>query len=269
MVETIRTGFIGIGSQGGPMAERMLLAGFALTIWARRPEAASELGAQGAQVAASVEALGEACDHVGVCVVNDADVLDVCAKLIPSMRAGSLLAIHSTILPETIARIAQDCAAQGVQCLDAPVSGGSPGAKAGTMTVMCGGSAQAFEQARPVFQSFAKLIVLLGEPGSGQRAKIINNTLLAANMALAQSALASGEQLGVGRAQLAELINASSGQSFGFQVFARMPDPDAFAHGGALLLKDAKLLAEILPQDADATRLVETAKAFVGRYSAV
>jgi 3-hydroxyisobutyrate dehydrogenase-like beta-hydroxyacid dehydrogenase len=262
-----RTGFIGIGSQGAPMAERMLLAGFPLTVWARRPEAAQELAGKGAQVAESVEALGAVCDHVGLCVVNDADVLDVCERLLPTMRSGSLLAIHSTILPETVARIAQDCAARGVHCVDAPVSGGSPGAQAGTMTVMCGGSQAAFEQARPVFQSFATLIVLLGEAGAGQKAKIINNTLMGANMALAQAALTAGENLGIERTSLAELIKASSGRSFGFEVFARLPTPQAFAHGGALLLKDARLLAAILPNDPEADRLVATANAFLGDFA--
>ena len=93
-------GFIGLGSQGAPMAERMLQAG-RLMVWARRPESAAELVAKGAAMAASVEELGAACRHVGVCVVDDAGVMDVCDRLIPAMRPGAVLAIHSTILPQT------------------------------------------------------------------------------------------------------------------------------------------------------------------------
>ena len=85
------------------MALRMMRMGLDLTVWARRPEAAAEFAEKGARVAASVEELGAACDHVGLCVVNDADVLDVAARLVPAMRRGSLLAVHSTILPETVA----------------------------------------------------------------------------------------------------------------------------------------------------------------------
>jgi 3-hydroxyisobutyrate dehydrogenase-like beta-hydroxyacid dehydrogenase len=266
-VKTVRTGFIGLGSQGAPMAERMLLAGFPLTVWARRPDAAQELVDKGAQLAASVAALGEACDHIGLCVVNDADVLDVCSRLVPAMAPGSLLVIHSTILPKTAAQICGDCTARGVLCLDAPVSGGAPGAQAGTMTVMCGGTQAAFDQGHAVLESFAKLIVLLGAAGAGQKAKIINNTLMGANMGLAQAALAAGEQLGIDRASLAELIKSSSGRSFGFEVYARLPAPQAFAHGGALLLKDANLLAKILPNDAESGRLVATAHDFLGRFS--
>ncbi|HUD30300.1 MAG TPA: NAD(P)-dependent oxidoreductase [Novosphingobium sp.] len=258
----IRTGFIGIGSQGGPMAHRML-ARFALTVWARRPEATAEFAEAGAEVATTVEDLGAACDHVGLCVVNDADVLDICARLVPAMKPGSLLALHSTVLPATAEEVERLCATRGVAMVDAPVSGGSPGAQAGTMTVMCGGSAEAFEQARAVFESFGKLIVLLGPAGAGQKAKIVNNALMAANMGLAQAALQAGEALGVDRKALAELVNASSGRSFGFEVYARVPEPRAFEHGARMLLKDTELLAAILPGSADTALLETSAKSFL------
>ena len=103
--------------------------------------------------------MAQACDHIGLCVVNDADVLDVCGRLVPAMKPGSLLALHSTVLPETAAQVESLCAASGIKMVDAPVSGGAPGAEAGTMTVMCGGRQEAFDQARPVFESFGKLIV--------------------------------------------------------------------------------------------------------------
>lgn len=260
----IRTGFIGIGSQGGPMAHRMRQR-FALTVWARRPEAAAEFAAAGASVASSVEELGAICDHVGLCVVNDADVHEIAAKLVPAMKPGSLLALHSTVLPETADRLAALCEAHGVAMVDAPVSGGAPGAEAGTMTVMCGGTQAAFEQALPVFESFGKLIVLLGPAGAGQKAKIVNNTLMAANMGLAQAALQAGEALGVDRQALAELINASSGRSFGFAVFARIPEPRHFEHGARMLLKDTELLAAILPGSPDTARLEADAKSFLLR----
>lgn len=260
----IQTGFIGIGSQGGPMAHRML-GKFPLIVWARRLEAAAEFMDAGAHMAGSVEDLGAACDHVGLCVVNDVDVLEICGELVPAMKPGSLLALHSTVLPETAEAVERLCAARGVMMVDAPVSGGSPGAQAGTMTVMCGGSAEAFEQARPVFESFGKLIVLLGLAGAGQKAKIVNNALMAANMGLAQAALQAGEALGVERKALAELVNASSGRSFGFEVYARVPEPRAFEHGARMLLKDTDLLAAILPGSPDTELLETSAKSFLLR----
>lgn len=261
-MSAIRTGFIGIGSQGGPMALRML-ARFPLTVWARRPEATELFTGQGAQVAASVEELGAACDHVGLCVVNDKDVIDVCGALVPAMRTGSLLALHSTVLPETAAAVAGLCASHAIAFVDAPVSGGAPGAEAGTMTVMCGALPEAFEQARAVFESFGKLIVRLGPAGAGQKAKIVNNALMAANMGLAQAALRAGEALGIERKVLAELVNASSGKSFGFEVYARIPEPRMFEHGARMLLKDTNLLAAIFPGSDDSAMLENAAKSFL------
>ena len=258
-----RIGFIGLGSQGGPMAHRSDDAGMDLTVWARRPEVLEAYEAKGAKTAASVIELAKHCDHIGVCVVNDADVEDICTDLIPFMATGSRIAIHSTILPETCVKLAAQCAERGIGLIDAPVSGGQPAAEAGTLTVMCGAKPEHFAAAKPVFETFGKLIVLLGEPGAGQRAKIINNSLMAANMGLAQAALEAGEALGCDRKALAELINASSGRSFGFEVLARMPSPTAFAHGAALLAKDIALLGTVLPEHAGAEVLRATAEPFL------
>jgi 3-hydroxyisobutyrate dehydrogenase-like beta-hydroxyacid dehydrogenase len=260
---TRRTGFIGLGSQGAPIAERMLLAGHPLTVWARRPESAQDLVGKGAVLAASIEAVAQACDYVGVCVVDDAGVEDVCGKLIPKLEAGSVLVIHSTILPSTCEDLARRCADAGIQFLDAPVSGGSPAASAGTLTVMCGGTSETFADALPLLQTFGSKIVLLGPPGSAQRAKIINNSLMAANMGLAFSALNIAERIGVDRAALSDLIKHSSGRSFGFEVFARLPAAEAFAHGAKLLLKDVELLGSILGHDAGANALATAALPFL------
>jgi 3-hydroxyisobutyrate dehydrogenase-like beta-hydroxyacid dehydrogenase len=258
-----RVGFIGLGSQGGPMAHRIVDAGMALQVWARRPEVLEAYTAKGATAASSVAELGAACDSVGVCVVNDADVFAVCDQLIPAMHEGSILAIHSTILPESAIALAERCAARGIGLVDAPVSGGSPAAEAGTLTVMCGASPEDFAAAKPVFESFGQLIVLLGAPGAGQRAKIVNNALLAANMGLAQAAFAAAQALGVDRGQFAELIKASSGRSMGFEIYARLPGPAAFATGAPLLVKDVRLLGSVLPEEAGADLLRDAAREFL------
>jgi 3-hydroxyisobutyrate dehydrogenase len=260
---TRQIGFIGVGSQGGPMAARIARSGMALTVWARRPEALTPYTAIGATAAATIAELGEACDHVGICVVNDAGVFAVCDVLIPAMRPGGLIAIHSTILPDSVITLAKRAHAAGLELIDAPVSGGSPGAEAGTLTVMCGGTQSAFDAAHPVFATFGKTIVLLGEVGAGQRAKIINNSLLAANMGLADAALNAGQALGIERAALAALIRESSGRSFGFEVAARLPTPAAFAIGAPLLVKDVGLLGAILPDHRGAQLLRDTAAPFL------
>lgn len=260
---TISTGFIGLGSQGGPMAERILAEGYPLTVWARRPEALEPFVSQGASAAASVAELAAACDHIGLCVIDDAGVAAICDELIPAMRPGSVLAIHSTILPESCEALDQRCAERGIHFLDAPVSGGGQAAAAKTLTVMCGGGEEAFAQARPVLETFAGMLVHLGPAGSGQRAKIVNNTLMAANMGLAHAAMAAGEALGIDRKALGELIKASSGRSFGFEVYARLPSPQAFAHGAPLLAKDTGLLAATLPGEPGTALLKTAAEAFL------
>lgn len=259
----MRVGFIGLGSQGGPMAHRIVDAGLPLVVWARRPEVLEAYTAKGATAAASVTELGAQCDHVGVCVVTDADVFAIAEQLIPAMKAGSRLAIHSTILPESAIELERHCGALGIQLIDAPVSGGQPAAEAGVLTLMCGGRAEAFEAALPVFRTFGKLIVRLGEAGAGQRAKLINNAMLSANMGVAMAALDVGETFGIDRAALIELIKESSGRSFGFEVFSRLPSPAAFGHGAAMLDKDIKLLKAVLPDDEGAEALRAAAERFL------
>src|SRR5262245_17290534 len=123
MTETI--GFIGVGNQGGPMAHRIVDAGMPLVVWARRPGVLGAYTAKGATAADSVSDLGALCDHVGICVVNDSDVFSITDQLIPVMKPGSRIAIHSTVLPESVIKLEAQCAEKGIALIDAPVSGGS------------------------------------------------------------------------------------------------------------------------------------------------
>ena len=257
-----KIGFIGIGSQGGPMAHRIVDAGMDLTVWARRPEALKAYVAKGCKAAASVAEMGASCDHVGICVVTDADVFQITDQLIPAMKSGSRIAIHSTILPESCIKLEQQCAERGIGLIDAPVSGGSPAAEAGMLTVMCGASPADFAAAKPVFETFGKLIVLLGPPGAGQKAKIVNNAMLSAHLGIAHHAMAAGEALGIARAAFAELVSQSSGRSMGMDIYSRMPQPLVPWLGGPLLVKDMKLLKAILPGSADVDTIAEAAEGF-------
>ncbi|WP_367347835.1 NAD(P)-dependent oxidoreductase [Sphingobium yanoikuyae] len=263
MSEMERIGFIGLGSQGGPMAERIAAAGYPLMLWARRADALAPFLEKGATAAPDIATLGKICDHVGICVVDDAGVAEIVDQLLPAMRPGSRIVIHSTILPEHCVALAERCAEHGIAFLDAPVSGGGPAAAAGTLTLMCGGAVDVFEAARPVLESFGGLIVRMGEVGAGQRAKIVNNALMAANMGLAHAAMEAGRALDLDGAALCGLIKASSGRSFGFEVYARLPTPDAFAHGAPLLRKDVGLLMTSLPGEAGAEALSRAATPFL------
>jgi 3-hydroxyisobutyrate dehydrogenase-like beta-hydroxyacid dehydrogenase len=242
-------GFIGLGSQGAPMARRMLAAGVPTVLWARRPESLAPYRDTPATFADSVAALGAEVVHVGICVVDDGDVRQVCDQLIPAMRPGSRIALHSTIHPQTAKAVEAQARERDIRVLDAPVSGGAPAAEAGALTVMVGGDAEDLAAARPVFETFGRLIVHLGEVGSGQVAKLVNNALLAANLGVAHNAVAGGLARGMDRAALIELVKASSGRSFALEVYERMTDLATFEHGARMLAKDVRLLGEVLGAD--------------------
>jgi len=256
-------GFIGLGSQGGPMAGRILEAGMPLIVWARRPDALVRYTEKGARSTDSIAELGTQCRHVGICVVDDAGVLEICDQLIPAMAPGSLIAVHSTILPETVMALDMRCRAQGIHLVDAPVSGGGDVAAAGKLTVMCGATSEAFALARPVFDTFGQLIVLLGSVGAGQQAKIVNNALLSAHLGMAWAAISIGEALGLDRAMLTSVIAASSGRSYGFELAAQLSSPAQFGLGTKLLIKDLNLLHTLLPDNIDVDQLRRAASGFL------
>lgn len=259
----VRVGFIGLGSQGGPIARRIVDSGYPLVLWARRAETLAPFSDTPAQNAASIADLGARADHVGICVVDDAGVRQVCEELLPAMQSGSRIAIHSTVNPDTVIDLAAAAARRGIAVIDAPVSGGGPGAAARTLTVMVGGDPAVVEVARPIFETFGGVIVRLGGVGAGQMAKLVNNALMAAHMAMAHHALQAGESLGLDGKALRELIKVSSGRSFGFEIYAHLPAPSAFAHGARLLTKDVRLLGEVLGQDPNFVPFRDVAAAFL------
>jgi 3-hydroxyisobutyrate dehydrogenase len=263
----ITVGFVGLGSQGAPMARRIVDAGFPLLLWARRPDALTSFRDTAAESVRDLAELGARADHVGVCVVDDMGVREVVGAILPSMRAGSRIAIHSTVHPDTCILLARRAAEHGVELVDAPVSGGGPAAAAGTLTVMVGGEAAAVAATRSVFETFGASILHLGGVGAGQLAKLVNNSLMAANMALADAALGAGASLGLDRAAFTELIKASSGRSYGFEVRARLANIGLFGHGGKLLAKDVGLLTTVMKDDPCCAVLRDTAEPFLQKIA--
>jgi len=259
----INVGFIGLGSQGAPMARRIVESGYPLLLWARRAAALAPFADTAAESVASIAELGARSEHVGICVVDDAGVEQVCGELMPAMRSGGRIAIHSTVHPSTVVELARRAAARGLALIDAPVSGGGQGAAARTLTVMIGGEEQAVAAARPIFETFGGLIVRVGDVGAGQMAKLLNNALMASHMSLAHYSLQLAAELGLDRAALSEIVKVSSGRSFGFEVYARLPSPSAFGHGARLLAKDVRLLGEVLGADASFAAIRNVAAPFL------
>lgn len=214
-----KAGFIGLGTMGAGIARRLAGSGFDLTIWARREVVRADYAARGIAAAASVAELGAACDYVGVCVLDDAAVAEICETLIPAMRSGSLLMVHSTILPASCEALERRCDERGILFLDAPVDGTGEQAAHGEITVMCGGREEAFKAARPILDVLGKRVAWLGAAGSGQRAKIICNSLLAADLGLARAAMQLGDAFGLDRAQLHAVLCAGAAQSYGLDLY--------------------------------------------------
>jgi 3-hydroxyisobutyrate dehydrogenase len=257
-------GFVGLGSQGGPMARRIVEGGFPLMLWARRPQSLEPYHNTSATYADDLAQLGRRCDIICICVVDDAGVREVVDVVLQAMKPGSILVIHSTIHPQSCKALEVEAAQKHVSVIDAPVSGGGNGAATGMLTVMAGGDPDTFARVKPVMETYAGAIVLLGDVGAGQMAKIVNNAIMAANMAVGDAGLAAAESLGIDRDALAQLVQVSSGRSFGFEIRARMADPMQWEHGAALLAKDLALLGALIPTDPAYQRLNETAQPFLG-----
>lgn len=212
----MRVGFIGLGSQGAPMARRIVEGGFETTLWARRPESLEPYANTAAKTAATPAELAANCDLVCLCVVGDDDVRQVLNGengVLAGLAPGGIVAIHSTIHPDTCREIAEQAAAQGVSVIDAPVSGGQPAVDAGTLLVMVGGDEAVVDKCRPVFETYANPIVHLGPIGSGQVTKILNNLMFSANLGAAMSTLTLGEALGVPRDRMCQVLTQGSANS--------------------------------------------------------
>jgi 3-hydroxyisobutyrate dehydrogenase-like beta-hydroxyacid dehydrogenase len=247
---TLRVGFIGLGSQGGPMAQQIVDAGFPTTLWGRRPQTLDPYRQTSARLAVSPEELAAGVDVACVCVLDDAGVEEVVAGpqgMLAALAPGAIVVVHSTVHPDTCVRLAQRAAEQGVVLVDAPVSGGGPAAAAGRLLVMVGGDAAAVERCRPVFATYGDPIVHLGPVGAGQRAKLLNNLLLTANLGVLESCYALARSLEVDPAQLATVLQHGSGNSRAVDIL-RSDDFTLAALGGPvgpLLQKDARLIAEL------------------------
>ena len=246
----MQVGFIGLGSQGGPMAGRIIEAGFPTTLWARRPGSLEQFADTAAKVAGSPAELAATSDLVCLCVVGDVDVEDVTAGengVLAGLKPGGVIAVHSTVHPKTCHALAKKSGAQGVSVVDAPVSGGAPAVAERRLLVMVGGDADVVERCRPVFESYADPIVHLGDLGSGQTTKLLNNLLFTANLGTAATTLALGEALGVLPDRLTEVISRGSGNSFALNALGGDTGGlDRLAGlAGALLQKDVRLVADL------------------------
>jgi 3-hydroxyisobutyrate dehydrogenase-like beta-hydroxyacid dehydrogenase len=245
--DATRVGFVGLGSQGGPMARRIVDAGFPTTLWARRPASLEPFGDTASSVAASPVELGAACDVLGICVVDDVGVDEVLRGpdgALPAMADGSIVIVHSTVHPATCVRLQEDF--PHLHLIDAPVSGGGHKAAEGELLVMVGGPAEVVDRCRPVLATFGDPVLHLGPLGSGQEAKVLNNTVFAAQLALAAEVFALSATRDLDQRAVATILSNGSGRSYAAEVVAGSGfDLEGLApFAGDLLAKDVGILVD-------------------------
>jgi len=250
-----RVGFVGLGIMGGPMAANLLKAGFRVTVWNRSPrrmEPLLELGASGAASPAEVAAASEVTVS---CVTNSPDVEAVAlgpGGIAEGAGPGSAYIDCSTISPGVAREVAAELAKRGIDMLDAPVSGGDVGAKAGTLAIMVGGEPAAFERCLPVLQGMGKTIVHVGPAGSGQVVKLCNQVAGGLNLLALAEAVSLARKAGVDPAKMLEVVGAGAAGSWMIQNLGPRAIAGDFAPGFmvGLMQKDLRLvLAEAAETD--------------------
>jgi 3-hydroxyisobutyrate dehydrogenase len=248
--------FIGLGNMGAPMARNLLRAGHALVVYDVVPDAVAKLAALGASAATSPAAAAANAELVITMLPSSPHVRDVYGGangVVAGVNANALLVDCSTIDPQTAREIAHAAKKHGNEMLDAPVSGGTGGAEAATLTFMVGGEAAAFGRAQPILASMGKNIVHCGASGNGQVAKICNNMLLAISMIGTAETMALGAKLGIEPKLLAGIINTSSGRCWSSDTYNPYPGVIQSApasrgytggFGADLMLKDVGLAVD-------------------------
>ena len=204
--------FIGLGNMGGPMAANLVKAGHSVIAFDLVATSRDQAMAAGAAVAESSVAAVKGAEVVITMLPAGKHVLAVWNEVVPAMPKGALIIDCSTIDVESAKQAHALAAKHGTGSIDAPVSGGTGGAKGATLTFMCGGDDKAFASAKPVLEKMGKKIVHCGGAGAGQAAKICNNMILGISMIAVSEAFALAEKLGLSHQALFDVASTSSGQ---------------------------------------------------------
>jgi 3-hydroxyisobutyrate dehydrogenase len=252
----MKIAFIGLGNMGAPMARNLIKAGHDLNLFDLNQQVLADLAALGGRITESPKHAAQGAElvitmlpaaaHVRSVYLNDDGVLAGISSGVPAVDC-------STIDPQTIRDIAAQAAEQGVTLGDAPVSGGTGGAQAGTLTFMVGASTEHFTRLKPILAQMGKNIVHCGDLGTGQIAKMCNNLLLGISMIGVAEAMALGNSLGIDTDVLAGVINSSTGRCWSSEIYNPWPGVVETApasrgytggFGADLMLKDLGLATE-------------------------
>jgi 3-hydroxyisobutyrate dehydrogenase len=245
--------FIGLGNMGGPMAANLVRAGHKVTGFDLVPAAIAQAKADGVMIAAKATDAVKDAEVIITMLPAGKHVVSVWSDVIPSVAKGALMIDCSTIDVENARKSHALAAQHHLPSVDAPVSGGTGGAKGGTLTFMAGGAAAAFATAKPILEAMGKKIVHCGDAGAGQAAKICNNMILGISMIAVSEAFSLAEKLGLSHRALFDVASTSSGQCWSLTSYCPVPGPvptspanNEYKPGfaAALMLKDLRLAQE-------------------------
>src|SRR5690554_711656 len=274
-----QVGFIGLGNMGGPMATNLVKAGISVNVFDLSAEALARLQDAGATVAATAADAVRNADVVVSMLPADKHVMGLYFGehgILDAIPAGALVIDSSTISEESARELAAGITAAGRRFIDAPVSGGVGGAKAGTLTFICGGDSADIDEARPILEKMGKNVFTAGGHGAGQVAKICNNMLLAVLMAGTSEALQLGRAHGLDPKVLSDIMLQSSGRNWTLEVYNPCPGvmdnvPSSNDYNGGflvdLMLKDLGLALATAKQTNSSTPMGNAAAALYQEHS--
>jgi 3-hydroxyisobutyrate dehydrogenase-like beta-hydroxyacid dehydrogenase len=211
--DQVKLGFIGLGNMGSRIAKRLLDHGYHLTTYDLDVPRARALAGDGAVAANNIVEVARAADVLLTCLTNDEAVdraFTAPDGIFAGIRPGAIVLEMSTISPETSRELHALGARSGVEVMDVAISGSTPAAEAGALTLLVGGTSELFQSAEPIFQAIAKQFHLLGGPGSGTTMKLVVNTLLGVGMQAIAEAVVLGEKAGLDRERLLEVLSKTA-----------------------------------------------------------
>jgi 3-hydroxyisobutyrate dehydrogenase len=269
--------FIGLGNMGGPMAANLVKAGHKVVAFDLVAASRDQAKADGAVIADSAAAAVKGAEIVITMLPAGKHVLSVWNEVVPVMTKGTLIIDCSTIDVESSKQAHALAAKHGVSSVDAPVSGGTGGAKGATLTFMCGGADKAFAAAKPILEKMGKKIVHCGGDGAGQGVKICNNMILAISMIGLSEAFSLAERLGLSHQAVFDVVSTSSGQCWALTSYCPVPGPvptspanndykPGFA--AALMVKDLTLAQDAAKASGAATPLGKQAQEMYKAFEA-
>jgi 3-hydroxyisobutyrate dehydrogenase len=256
--------FIGLGNMGGPMAANLVKAGHKVTAFDLVAASRDQAKADGAAVGESAVATVKGADIVITMLPAGKHVLSVWNEVVPAMSKGALIIDCTTIDVESSKQAHALAAKHGMGSVDAPVSGGTGGARGATLTFMCGGDEKSFAAAKPVLEKMGKKIVHCGGAGAGQGVKICNNMVLAVSMIAVGEAFALAEKLGLSHQAVFDVVSTSSGQCWALTTYCPVPGPVPTSPANndykpgfatALMVKDLTLAQDAAKSSGAATPL--------------